>query len=102
MIVRKCEVPVSDGLKFPLKPEYNRVNGDLFDPAFQALDPADGPRTAELLDKRKPSQAALTDGLDPAYLSEEHRPPPPLPPPAIEDEPGGTVTPKLEDTFAEL
>ena len=53
MIVRKCEVPVSDGLKFPLKPEHNRVNGDVFDPAFQALDPADCPRPAELLDKRK-------------------------------------------------
>ena len=74
MTVRRCEVPVSDGLKFPLKIEYDRVNGDLFDPAFQAADPADGPRPAELLDKRKPSIEALTDGLDPAYLDEKYRP----------------------------
>ena len=102
MTVRRCEVPVADGLKFPLKLEYDRVNGDLFDPAFQSADPSDGPRPAELLDKRKPSMEALVDGLDPSYLDEKYRPPPPLPPPAIEDELGGTETPRMEETLQNM
>ena len=103
MIVRKCELPVEDGICFPLKAEYDRINGDLFDPAFQDHDPADGPRPAELLEARKPQQAALIKGLDPRYLDEEYRPPP-LPPPAEEHEEDGgpgTATPRLEDTLRE-
>ena len=40
MIVRKCEAPVADGLRFPLKVEYDRIIGDLFDPAFHEAEPS--------------------------------------------------------------
>ena len=45
---------------------------------------------------------ALIDGLDPAYLDEALRPPPPLPPPAIQDDTGGTETPRLEETIQKM
>ena len=48
MLARKCEAPVADGMRFPLKSEYDRVNGDLFDPAFHEADPSDAPKPAEL------------------------------------------------------
>ena len=39
LVVKRCELPVEEGLKFPLKEEYDRINSQVYDPRFEDTDP---------------------------------------------------------------
>ena len=40
-VVKRCELPVEEGICFPLKAEFDRINADLFDPLLAPQDPFD-------------------------------------------------------------